>query len=123
MNAPASVADVLARHVRLELECIDRLYLNVYQPRLQHECGIAAFFRYHCGYRYPSSALMDPISKRFWGAVQTFIQERRLPLVVFKTRQRKGQVARQYRSRFRGVEGVLFVARAWRRLLAIRRRK
>src|SRR2546422_7614143 len=29
MSAPASVAEVLARHIRLEVECIDRLYLNV----------------------------------------------------------------------------------------------
>ena len=34
MSLPASVADVLANHVTLEVECIDRMYLNLYQPKL-----------------------------------------------------------------------------------------
>ncbi len=36
MTLPRSAADVLAGHVTLKVECIDRMYLNVYQPRLQH---------------------------------------------------------------------------------------
>ena len=36
MTLPRSVADVLASHVTLELECIDRMYLNVYQPKLMY---------------------------------------------------------------------------------------
>ena len=34
MSLPRSVADVLKDHVTLEVEGIDRMYLNVYQPRL-----------------------------------------------------------------------------------------
>jgi hypothetical protein len=41
------VAEVLTEHVTLEVEGIDRMYLNVYQPRLQTERGVAAFFRCH----------------------------------------------------------------------------
>ena len=44
MTRPRSVADVLGQHVTLELEGIDRMYLNVYQPRLQTDRGVAAFF-------------------------------------------------------------------------------
>ena len=35
MTVARSVADVLAEHVTLEVECIDRMYLNVYVPKLQ----------------------------------------------------------------------------------------
>ena len=35
MSLPRSVAEVLKQHVTLEVEGIDRMYLNVYQPRLQ----------------------------------------------------------------------------------------
>ena len=35
MSLPRTVADVLSQHVTLEVESIDRMYLNVYQPRLQ----------------------------------------------------------------------------------------
>ena len=47
MAVTRSVADVLDEHVTLEVECIDRMYLNVYQPRLQHVNGVVWFFRGH----------------------------------------------------------------------------
>lgn len=47
MTLPRSVADVLTSHVTLELECIDRMYLNVYQPKLMYESGIVGFFKGH----------------------------------------------------------------------------
>jgi hypothetical protein len=39
MTVARSVAVVLVEHVTFEVECIDRMYLNVYQPRLQHTAG------------------------------------------------------------------------------------
>ncbi len=47
MTLPRSAADVLADHVLFEIEAIDRMYLNLYQPRLQHGAGIGAFFVGH----------------------------------------------------------------------------
>jgi hypothetical protein len=35
MSVPQSVAEVLSKHVVLEVESIDRMYLNVYVPELQ----------------------------------------------------------------------------------------
>ena len=40
MTLPRTVADVLTEHVVFEIESIDRMYLNVYQPRLQYPTGI-----------------------------------------------------------------------------------
>ena len=45
MSVPRSVADVIQQHVALEVECIDRMYLNVYQPKLQTEGGVAVLRR------------------------------------------------------------------------------
>jgi hypothetical protein len=42
MSLPRSVAEVLAEHVTLEVEGIDRMYLNVYIPELQREQGAAS---------------------------------------------------------------------------------
>ena len=39
MSVARSVAEVLERHVTLEVECIDRMYLNAYVPILQTEGG------------------------------------------------------------------------------------
>ena len=41
MRVAASAAEVLSRHVTLELESIDRMYLNLYVPMLQSEAGIS----------------------------------------------------------------------------------
>ena len=45
MKIARSVAEVLSDHTALELECIDRLYLNVYVPLLQTGAGASHFFR------------------------------------------------------------------------------
>src|ERR1700719_3191484 len=60
-----SVADILSHHVKLSLEGIDRMYLNVFVPRLQHEMGIVGFFRQHRGQPLPSAAVMQPMSRAF----------------------------------------------------------
>ena len=41
MKLARSVAEVLTEHVTLELESIDRLYLNLYVPLLQTAGGVA----------------------------------------------------------------------------------
>ena len=40
MKLPHSVSEVLREHVVLENESIDRMYLNVYVPRLQRIGGV-----------------------------------------------------------------------------------
>jgi len=115
MTVARSVADVLAEHVTLEVECIDRMYLNVYQPRLQHAAGVAWFFRGHRGFPFASSALMDPISKSFVGAIHRFCRDREVDLVDFVRGQRKDDLAHKYLAAFEATgatEGVLFVGRA-----------
>ena len=44
MTLPRTVAEVLREHTTLEVESIDRMYLNAYVPGLQHDGGVAAFF-------------------------------------------------------------------------------
>ena len=45
MTIARSDADVLADHTTLELECVDRMYLNVYVPLLQTPAGVAYYPR------------------------------------------------------------------------------
>ena len=61
MSIALTVADILKDHVTLEVESIDRLYLNAYVPQLQSEGGVVGFFRRHRGALIASSALMAPI--------------------------------------------------------------
>src|SRR6516165_8881223 len=98
MSLPRTVAEVLSEHVTLEVEGIDRIYLNVYQPRLQTDRGVAAFFRFHRGETFASSALMDPMSKSFLAAVDRFVAREQIPLIVFTKGQRKDDIAKEYHS-------------------------
>ena len=84
MSGPRSVSEVLANHVSLETEGIDRMYLNVYVPQLQRDTGVAGFFRYHHGYQFVSSALMDPISKGFIAEMEAFAKQEQVPVVQFR---------------------------------------
>lgn len=120
MSVPPSLASILEEHVVLSVEGIDRMYLNVYQPRLQTEEGVAGFLRNHLGYRFASSALLEPISQRFVASIETFCEANAIPVVTFTKGQRKDDVAAAYRSRFRGEEGVLFVGKAQEKVPVIR---
>jgi hypothetical protein len=112
MTLPRSVAEVLGEHVTLEVECIDRMYLNLYQPRLQHELGVVGFFKSHRGYPFVSSALMDPISKKFVADIRAFAADHGVDVVRFAPGERKDDVALAYLADFDGEEGVLFVGQA-----------
>ncbi len=59
MTVARSVADVLADHVVFEVECIDRMYLNVYVPQLQYAAGLVGFVHRQLGLPIASTA---PIS-------------------------------------------------------------
>jgi hypothetical protein len=112
MSIPRSVADVIQKHVVLEVEGIDRMYLNVYQPKLQTEKAAACFFRFHRKQPVASSALMGVMTNAFLNQVDDFLQEHDIPVVQFRKGQRKDDVAAEYRARFRGTEGVLFLGKA-----------
>ena len=105
MSIPRSVAQILSGHVTLGLEGIDPMYLNVYEPRLQREAGVAGFFRFHRGHRFASSVLMDPISKAFVERLGTFSTQHAIPVVAFGKGERKDDVAARYLSAFQADEG------------------
>lgn len=70
-----NINDVLDGHVVLDLECVDRLYLNVYVPNLQVGGQVVTFLRDHLGNEIPSPALFKPIGDRFRKAVKAFAED------------------------------------------------
>src|SRR5438128_5434641 len=107
-----SVADIVNGHVKLSVEGIDRMYLNVYVPRLQREPGVVWFFREHRGQPLPSAALMRPISRGFVSALEDFAAQHEIPVVQFRKGRRKDQVMAEHLRHFRKEEGVVFVGKA-----------
>jgi hypothetical protein len=112
VNVSPSVAEILNNHVTFELECIDRMYLNVYVPSLQFEGGVVKFFRSHRGHPFASSALMDPMTKSFVAATEQFAKQEQIPVVQFRKGQRKDDVMAEHLARFDKAEGVVMLGKA-----------
>jgi len=125
MSSP-SVAEILRSHVTLELEGIDRMYLNVYVPKLQYPGGVATFLRYHRGAQYASSVLLQPISDAFISKMEAFTKARQIPVVTFRKGQRKDDLAKEALAAFTkagGTEDILFVGKAQEKTPVIRTEK
>ena len=109
MNVTPNLAQLQQDHVVLELECIDRLYLNAYVPQLTSPGGVAAFCRGYLGHRFASTKQAVAMTKTFLKAIDAFLQREGLELVRFKKGQRKDDVMQQRLRRFDKPEGVVFV--------------
>jgi hypothetical protein len=120
MKVARSVAEILREHVTLEVEGVDRMYLNVVVPMLQSERGIAWFFRECHGYRFASSGLMAPRTRAFVESMESFVESQGVELVTFDSKQRKDDVAAEYRQRFEQKEGILFVGKAQEKTAVVR---
>src|SRR4051812_17467187 len=70
MTLPRTVADVLADHVVFEVECIDRMYCNVYVPQLQHTGGLLGYIQRQLGLPIASTAPLEKITDAFCAAMR-----------------------------------------------------
>ena len=118
-----SLNTILKDHVTLEVESIDRMYLNVYVRQLQTEAGVVRFFKKHRGALFASSALMEPMSNAFRRAIDAFAEKKRLPFFPFVRKQRKDDVAKEFLAKADGKEGVLFVGKAQEKARVFRTEK
>src|SRR4051794_24273585 len=122
MSVPQSGGEILNQHVTFELECIDRMYLNVYVPALQCEPGTVKFFRSHRGHPFASSALMDPMTRSFVAAIERFAVQEQVPVVQFRKGQRKDDVMAEHLARFDKPEGIVMLGKAQEKTPVFRHR-
>jgi hypothetical protein len=114
------VADVLREHVTLELECIDRMYLNVYQPNLQIERKVYSFLRQQRGAGAVSALHFQAMTKAFVQSIEAFSKREGIPLITFERNTRKEELAAEYRARFAGSEGILFIGKSQEKVRTFR---
>jgi hypothetical protein len=112
MTVARSVADVLTDHVRFEVDCIDRMYCNVYVPNLQYAAGLVGFVHRQLELPIASTAPLGKISDRFTREVHRFAETHDVPWVDFVKGQRKDDVMHEQLAAFTGTEGVVFIGRA-----------
>ena len=121
MNVARSAAEILSQHTTLALDCVDRMYLNVYVSPLQTAAGAAHFFREMRGARWPSSSvLMAPITERFVDAIKSYATRNGIDPVTFRRGERKDDRTRVYLRTWSGGDGVLYIGRAQEKARVLR---
>jgi hypothetical protein len=91
-----TAADMVAGHVRLDISCLDRLYLNGYVAKLQTPGGVIYFFHDHWGKPIVSPALFEPIGEKFRRDIREWAQANGIPLIRFAAGDRKADVMAPY---------------------------
>jgi hypothetical protein len=91
-----TAADMVAGHVRLDISCLDRVYLNGYVAKLQTPGGVIYFFHDHRGKPIVSPALFEPIGEKFRRSIRAWAQANGVPVISFKARERKADVMAPY---------------------------
>jgi hypothetical protein len=82
--AVVNINDVLQGHVGLEIDCVDRLYLNAYVPNLQVGGQVERFCKVHLGQLIASPAVIEKIGNRFRRDVRRFADDNKIPVLHLK---------------------------------------
>ncbi|MBV9599653.1 MAG: hypothetical protein JOZ87_22750 [Chloroflexi bacterium] len=96
MAAVGNVNEILDGHVVLDLECLDRIYLNAYIPTLQVGGQVVTFFSNQRNQPIASPALIQKMGEAFRQAVSTFANRRQIPVIRFGKRDRQIDVIQPY---------------------------
>ena len=126
MTLPRTVSDVVAEHTVFEVECIDRMYLNVYIPQLQYAAGIVGYVHRQLGLPIASTAPLGKITNAFSAAMRRFAVDQGVAWVDFVKGQRKDDIMHEHLARFEAAgrtEGVLFIGRAQEKTALFRTEK
>jgi len=118
-----NINDLLRDHVTLEVECLDRIYLNGYIPHLQLPGQLIDFLVHHRKQKIPSPALLHQMTQDFVKAVTRYAEENDIPMIHFERGERKDDVAARMRKRYPGKEGVVFIGVAQEKASAFKGRK
>jgi hypothetical protein len=91
-------ADILDGHVSLDIECLDRIYLNGYVPNLQVGGQVVQFLASR-GFPIPSPAVINRIGEGFRRAVRSFADANQIPVIKFAKGDRKIEVMKPHLTR------------------------
>ena len=96
MARVGNVNEILDGHVVLDLECLDRIYLNAYVPKLQVGGQVVTFFSQHRNQPIASPALFQQMGGAFRHGVASFAKRHQIPVLRFARRDRQIDVIKPY---------------------------
>jgi len=118
-----SIPELLNGHVTLEVECLDRLYLNGYIGPLATAGGLVTFMREQLHKPIPSPVVLGQITEKFRDGVKAMAERQHIPVYQFDHKERKDEVANQIRQQ-RGVcDGIVFIGVAQEKAQAFQGKK
>jgi len=118
-----NINDLLSDHVTLQVECLDRIYLNGYIPNLQIPGQLIAFLVQHRKQKIPSPALLNQMTINFVKSIKQYAEDNNIPIVHFERRQRKDDIAAKMRKKSPVKDGVVFIGIAQEKAYAFKGRK
>lgn len=113
-----NINDLLRDHVTLEIESMDRIYLNGYVPKLQTGGQLVTFMIERLAKPIPSPSLLGKITQGFVAAVKQFATQNGIPVVKFEHKQRKDDIANDLRARRPVRDEVVFIGVAQEKAMA-----
>ena len=118
-----SIPELLSEHVTLEVECLDRLYLNGYIGRLATSGGLVTFMREQLDKPIPSPVVLGQVTEKFREAVKAMSERQQIPVYQFDHKERKDEVANQIRRQRRVCDGIVFIGVAQEKAQALQGKK
>jgi hypothetical protein len=118
-----SIPELLNGHVTLEVECLDRLYLNGYIGPLATSGGLVTFMREQLGKPIPSPVVLGQVTEEFRGAVKSMAERRHIPVYQFNHKERKDDVANRIRHQRQVRDELVFIGVAQEKAQAFQGKK
>lgn len=118
-----TIPELLDGHVTLEVECLDRLYLNGYIGKLATGTGLVFFMREQLDKPVPSPVVLGQISERFREAVKVLAEQDGIPLYPFRHKEKKDELANAIRRQRPVRDAIVFIGVAQEKAQAFNGRK
>jgi len=119
----ASIPELMDGHITLEVECLDRLYLNGYIGRLATPGGLVMFMRDQLGKPIPSPVVLGQITEKFREAVKTLADREQIPIHPFTHKEKKDHIANRFRRERGTRDGIVFIGVAQEKTKAFNGKK
>jgi hypothetical protein len=119
----ATIPELLDGHITLEVECLDRLYLNGYIGKLATGTGLVFFMRGQLNKPVPSPVVLGQISEKFREAVKALAERDGIPLYQFQHKEDKDEIGNEFRRQRGTRDGIVFIGVAQEKAQAFNGRK
>lgn len=112
-----TIKEILTEKVALDIECVDRVYLNGYVKHLQLAGGLITFIREQMGFPIPSPIVLPPFTQAFRTAVEEYAKEEGISIVDFAKGEDKDERAKIQLAKFVKKSGVVLIGKAQEKAL------